>query len=126
VRGFDERWRALARSASRSADRGPTARESAEAAVRALRARPRGAAPDGRGLPWMVPAAAVLVLYALALPALSQAWAAARSLAASPLVLPRPPAVAPPPLPAPPRLPTPPTVPGSTELLNSVLKEMQP
>lgn len=130
---FEERWRQLARSAGRAPEpeTAPPDRDRVRGAM--LRGRAAGA-PPRRLLPewapdWALPAAAILVLYALALPAAEAAWHTVRTseTLANPLnAVPRAPRVPTPPVPTPPPLPRPPVASGSTELLEILLKEMQP
>ena len=130
---FEDRWRGLARTAGQAPEPGTTPPDPgwvAEAMARAAEA----SAPPRRLIPdwapdWVLPAAAVLVLYVLALPAAEAAWHTVRTSRAltNPLAaVPRAPRVPTPPIPIPPPLPRPPVASGSTELLEMLLKEMKP
>ena len=128
--GFEKRWRTLARSARRAPEPPPVPLRSGWVTLAVARTRSR-AEPSKRRLPgwapqWALPAAAVLLLYALALPAVEPAWASVRGLTNPLAAVPRAPRVPTPPVPAPPSLPRPPVVSGSTEVLQKLMKEMQP
>jgi hypothetical protein len=127
---FEERWRTLARSA-RSAPERPLVPLRSEWATFALARKRGGAEPSkktfvGWGPDWALPAAAVALLYALALPVVEPAWNSMRMLRNPLAAVPRAPRVPTPPVPAPPALPRPPGAGESTELLQKLMKEMQP
>jgi hypothetical protein len=126
---FDERWKALTRAA-RGAPEPPLVPLRSEwleglEAKRRERAAPAPRTWSGWAPEWALPAAAVLLLYALALPAVGEAWASARSLTHPLAAVPRAPSFPSPPVPTPPPLPRPPVA-GGSEILQNLIKEMQP
>lgn len=129
MRRFEEQWRRLARTAGTPGPAVPPAPDEGQVAVLMARGRERSATesdPFGRRAPrWALPAAAVLVLYVLALPVTERAWTNTLALENPLKLVPRAPAVPPPPVPTPPAVPRPPVT-GSTEWLETLMKEMQP
>jgi hypothetical protein len=126
---FDQRWRVLARSARRAPQSLPVPPPLERVQAILVRGREEAAqAPDTfveRTRGWALPAAAVLLLYVLAAPAVDQAWTNTLALENPLTLVPRAPVVPPPPVPSPPPVPRLPLR-GSTEWLENLMKEMQP
>jgi hypothetical protein len=127
--GFEKRWHTLARAAGKAGSapsRAPDRRQVESWMVLGRSEAVRQARTPARLLPgWVLPAAALVLLYALALPVSGRAWTNTLTLENPLSLVPRPPVVPSPPVPSPPSVPRLPLR-GSTDWLDSLMKEMHP
>ena len=102
---FERRWRRLARTAgkaSSTASRAPDRLQVESWMARGREGAARGSETPYRVPGWALPAAALVLLYAVALPVSGRAWTNTLKLETPLSLVPRPPTVPAPPVPSPP------------------------